>query len=781
MRYMTMKNVNIVLAILVVSMTAMHAAVADTSASGTRRALARAGVQNLLASVDVYAASERPRLGKAPDASLRFFGAPPDAPARLDAALSNASPEEKALGFLRQHAAAFGVYNPAVAFDVKRVRATNNRTFVHLSQAYTGLAVFGAEIVVQLDADKGVAAVLADIMRTTSDLDNDASNLTPAITRDDAERVGLDKAAETIILESRQSAALSAMQEAYHSGTTDSDSLVATAVECFAQTADSTGNQMISSSELQAVAATLVSVGNACLMLYDPEVIGNKGAAALVWQVTVAAQSQAGWREVLLVDAHTGQVRAEIPLFARLLDRAIYDCEESDTYPGQLVRGEGDPPTYDPANPYTGGEEVEDADLVYDYFGDAYDFYYDHHNRDSIDDDGKTLRAEVRYCMDIEGNEFCQWGAAWHIDQENEVEQLLIGTGGFAVDDCIAHEFTHGVTFHESELLYLNESGAINESLSDVWGEYVDLTNGRGYDNALVDYLIGEELPELTRLALLTYLTGTWIPAPALRNMGAPSNYQSIASLIPLVFIVHADRYNGPDFYRVTEGEGGYDHGGVHYNCGVNNKLCYLVTDGGIFNGRLIQALGIDLMADVYYECQTNLLVPGSDYRDLYFALSQAALNLGLSAAQRQNIEEACDAVEISSMPYVAIKDEYGHAVVQFHDNGNVVLQRGQILTEQTISPSPGVSEFILTHGQNNELALVDSTSGDLYLKGNLYQDVSVVWSIPDNLLTITNDEEPVAFINAEGYFDPLLEPDFPWYVPAGSLILQGHAVYLGF
>jgi hypothetical protein len=77
-------------------------------------------------------------------------------------------------------------------------------------------------------------------------------------------------------------------------------------------------------------------------------------------------------------------------------------------------------------------------------------------------------------------------------------------------------------------------------------------------------------------------------------------------------------------------------------------------------------------------------------------------------------------------------------------------------------------------------VALVDSTTGDLYLKGRLYEDVCVVWTIPEGSLVIRNDGEPVVCINSEGFFDNFLEPDFPWYVPAGSLILDGYARYIG-
>ena len=64
-------------------------------------------------------------------------------------------------------------------------------------------------------------------------------------------------------------------------------------------------------------------------------------------------------------------------------------------------------------------------------------------------------------------------------------QQMVYGDAyGFAnADDVVGHELTHGVTDYESSLFYYYQSGAINESFSDVWGEFVDLTNGLGNDD----------------------------------------------------------------------------------------------------------------------------------------------------------------------------------------------------------------------------------------------------------------------------------------------------------
>ena len=115
-------------------------------------------------------------------------------------------------------------------------------------------------------------------------------------------------------------------------------------------------------------------------------------------------------------------------------------------------------------------------------------------------------------------------------------------------DDVVAHELTHGVTQYESNLFYYYQSGAINESFSDVWGEYYDQANGLGNDSAGIKWQIGEDISGLG----------------AIRNMSNPPSFGD------------PDRMSSANYY-----EGKDDSGGVHHNSGINNKAVYLMVDGG--------------------------------------------------------------------------------------------------------------------------------------------------------------------------------------------------------
>lgn len=338
---------------------------------------------------------------------------------------------------------------------------------------------------------------------------------------------------------------------------------------------------------VEATAATEPS-----LAIYDPGIVGNEGDVRLVWRFELINDAEL-FREVVLVDAHEGKVATHYSLIHDALNREIRDANNTDSL-GAVVRAEGQGPS--------GNSEVDE---VYDLIGDVYQFYAAEHGRDGLDDAGDIVRATVRFCLD--GFECPFPNASW------DGTRLWFGEG-FQVDDVVAHEATHGVTTHESNLIYMNESGAINESFSDMWGEWIDLTNGAGDDSAAVRWIIGEDLP----------------PTGPRRNMADPTAFGD------------PDRMGSQHFYT-----GPIDDGGVHTNSGVGNKLAYLLTDGGTFNGFTIDGLGISLAADLMYECQTNLLSPSANYFDLYDAIVQASVNLGFTAGQRLDVDNAGRAVEI--------------------------------------------------------------------------------------------------------------------------------------
>src|SRR6185503_20351387 len=126
-----------------------------------------------------------------------------------------------------------------------------------------------------------------------------------------------------------------------------------------------------------------------------------------------------------------------------------------------------------------------------------------------------------------------------------------------------------------SNLFYYYQSGAINESFSDVFGEYYDQTNGLGSDADGLSWLVGEDISDLG----------------AIRSMSDPPAFEN------------PDKMSSPYYYEEEA-----DNGGVHYNSGINNKAVFLMVEGGTFNGKTITALNWDKVSSIYYEVNTNLL-----------------------------------------------------------------------------------------------------------------------------------------------------------------------------
>ena len=217
--------------------------------------------------------------------------------------------------------------------------------------------------------------------------------------------------------------------------------------------------------------------------------------------------------------------------------------------------------------------------------GDTYDFYFNRFGRDSLNGSGLTLNNTVDYC---DPSQPCPYANAFWDGQ-----QMVYGDGYAAGDDVVGHELTHGVTDFTSHLFYYAQSGAINESMSDVFGEAIDLTNGAGSDTPAARWKLAEDVPDF---------------APnGLRNMKNPGLFGD------------PDRMQSPNY---TADPNETDVGGVHTNSGVNNKADYLMTDGDTFNGHTVQGIGIDKSARIYYEVNTAMLTSASDYADLANALA---------------------------------------------------------------------------------------------------------------------------------------------------------------
>ncbi|PND32706.1 peptidase M4 family protein [Achromobacter pulmonis] len=218
--------------------------------------------------------------------------------------------------------------------------------------------------------------------------------------------------------------------------------------------------------------------------------------------------------------------------------RSVHDAGNSTTLPGKLVRAEGRPATGDAA-----------VDEAYEYLGATYKFFWEVYQRHSIDGQGLPLIGTVHYGEDYD-NAF--WNGA----------QMVFGDGDGEVfnrftlaPDIIGHELTHGVIDAEAALLYQGQSGALNESLCDVFGSLVK-QYALGQDARQADWLIGAGL-----------FTDK-VRAKALRSMAEPGSAYDDPALGKDPQPAHMDNYvDTPD-----------DNGGVHINSGIPNRAFYLAA-----------------------------------------------------------------------------------------------------------------------------------------------------------------------------------------------------------
>jgi bacillolysin len=312
------------------------------------------------------------------------------------------------------------------------------------------------------------------------------------------------------------------------------------------------------------------------LMIY----VDESGKATLTWHVTI------------LTDAPLGQwyyfVNARRPVVTHRYDavnnakrRRTYTADNRATVPGRLIIEEGERARNDAI-----------AQAAHDNAGKVYDYFFSTFKRDGIDGRGSPMVSTVHYGSDPEDAE----NAAWI----GERQQMIYGDGGkifkplpYALD-VVAHEFTHGITDATANLIYQGQSGALNESYSDIFGALIDRAN----------WTVGEEVvkspPYPTRILRSLEdptLGGKYNPRDPLSSVGQPGHMRDYARL--------------PLSRRA-------DNGGVHINSGIPNRAAFLVA----------QALGREKMEQIYYRTLTQYLTPDADFGDAARATIRAAQEL---------------------------------------------------------------------------------------------------------------------------------------------------------
>jgi Zn-dependent metalloprotease len=249
-------------------------------------------------------------------------------------------------------------------------------------------------------------------------------------------------------------------------------------------------------------------------------------------------------------------------------DRIVFDAQNSERLPGVRVRGEDDPATGDAA-----------ADEAFDGLGATFDFFWDAFGRNGIDGHGGALLATVHYGEDYD-NAF--WNGERMVFGDGDGEVFTGFTRSLSV---IAHELAHGVTEAEGGLEYQGQSGALNESLSDVFGVLAE------------QHSAGQTVTEATWLVGAGIFTDA-VEGKALRSVKDPGTAYDDD-------VLRRDPQPGhmSDYVETTE-----DNGGVHINSGIPNRAFYLTAEA--LGGRAWERAGL-----VWYRTLTaGSLTPTTDF-----------------------------------------------------------------------------------------------------------------------------------------------------------------------
>ena len=253
------------------------------------------------------------------------------------------------------------------------------------------------------------------------------------------------------------------------------------------------------------------------------------------------------------------------------------------------------------------GWRPDAVSLAYN-LSETYDYYKERHGRDSIDGKGVNIVGTVRY-----GNAFNN--AFW----EPSSQQMYFGNGEPYVKalDIVAHEVTHGITEKTANLEYLNQSGALNEAFSDIFGEAVEARS-----KGAADWLVGAELGS---------------PMRSLKDPHAvdPFSCDGSSRYYPAKMSEFI-----PKTCKFSNGEN--DYGWVHFNSSIINHAFYQLAAG------LTGAIGMRDAERIFYRALTVHLNAKSQFADArLMAITSAEEIFGKGSAQAIKTAQAFDAVEI--------------------------------------------------------------------------------------------------------------------------------------
>lgn len=359
----------------------------------------------------------------------------------------------------------------------------------------------------------------------------------------------------------------------------------------------------------------------------------------LAWKVTLTKEN--GINDSFYIDAITGNTLKHITHILTI-NRRVADCSYGD---GECYfyydsgthiygRNEGQP-----ERGTSPGKKYPDTDYAYNFTGITHNYYLNKFSRNGANNLGglgngettapsaDTISITHYETIDDAQDPICP-NAFFSASNSS-----MVFCQGTIVLDVVAHEYQHGVTHFSvpDDLTYSNQSGALNESFSDIFGTAVEFSALATNDTegATSEWLIGEGIDPVD-----------FGGSDVTRSLSNPSDYEYGTGL------TYPDRFYSPSFYCGTQ-----DNGGVHFNATVFEYAAYLMAMGGEFNGCIINPIGRDKMERIIYRALTVYTTSTSNFNNMYNHVNSACTDLvGSNSITTSDCEQVTAALQATEM-----------------------------------------------------------------------------------------------------------------------------------
>lgn len=475
----------------------------------------------------------------------------------------SSSTSTNALNYLKNNEGKTGINNPDKNLKVKNIQKDKlGMTHVRFNQAINGVNVEGSEVVVHFNKDNEVVSVNG---RINQSIDYNAVDTTASLSSDAALKTALSSvnAPEELTYEPTSELVILPFEGENHTAYKVNVNFMG----------DEPGNWFVF---VDANSGKVIDKYNG--LMHADEMKTQKGAGKGVHgehrelHITQVKEPDAGTKFALADYSH-----------ANLEGIVTYDAKNDNTssndtlYVGNSAAFIGD---YDRAlvDAHYNSEKV-------------YEYYLNEHGRNSLDGEGMAIISKVHYGTNYNN---ASWNGRWMTYGDGDGVFMTSLSAGL---DVAAHEMTHGVITNSANLVYRNQSGALNESFADVFGALVDDS----------DWEMGEDI-----MAPAAKADGVNV----LRSLSNP-NSVVVSNVERRSYSTNGGVYpdHMDEFYNMPTS---VDGGGVHVNSSITNHAAYLIG----------QEIGREKLGEIYYRALTVYLTPNSNFSDARQAIVQSATDL---------------------------------------------------------------------------------------------------------------------------------------------------------